>query len=87
MYFHLHTISPRRCIVATSRHFSNHTLAGAVFPAKLRIPQARDTNLAVNHYFVTIAAVSVRLSWQTRSQKRNPSESRIQIGPGRLSGD
>jgi hypothetical protein len=34
----------------------------AVFLAKLRIPQARDTNLAVNHFFVAIAAVSVTLA-------------------------
>ena len=48
MHIQLQTIYPRIRIVATSHHFSNHTLASALFPVKLRIPEVCDTNLTAN---------------------------------------
>ena len=87
MHFQLQTIYPRIRIVATSQHFSNHTLAAAVFSAKLRIPEARSTNFTVNDDFVGIAADTAKLLWQTSSHKRYPKEPRIRIGTSRLQAD
>jgi hypothetical protein len=87
VHFQLQTIYPRIRIVATSQHFSNHTLAAAVFSAKLRIPEARSTNFTVNDDFVGIAADTAKFLWQTSSHKRYPKEPRIRIGTSRLPAD